>query len=100
MKLFKAPTTNLSSYQPKERCEVTYSVSYIYNGGIVINDEWYDGYEVPPPIISIGYGIVDIGVGLQLNAEPPYATGVLKPISLIPKGTSYMDYTGEWKRQK
>lgn len=100
MKLFKAPTTNLSSYQPKERCEVTYSVSYTYNGGIVINDEWYDGYEVPPPIISIDYGIIDIGVGLQLNAKPPYATGVLKPISLIPKGTSYMDYTGEWKRRK
>jgi len=58
--------------------EVTYPVSYRYNGGTIIDDEWYTGYEVPPPILPDGYELVNIGVGLQLNARPPYATMLMK----------------------
>lgn len=58
--------------------EVTYPVSYRYNGGTTIEDEWYTGYEVPPPILPDGYELVNLGVGLQLNARPPYATMLLK----------------------
>jgi hypothetical protein len=57
-----------------------YAVSYEYNGGIVIADKWYKGYEVPPPYLPVGYKLVGIGVGLQLNARPPLATARLKPI--------------------
>ena len=61
--------------------DVTYPVSYRYNGGIVIKDQWYAGYEVPPPEIPQGWQLADIGVGLQLNAKPPYATMRLEPIA-------------------
>jgi hypothetical protein len=87
-KLFKSPVTDLRGHAPTEREEVTYDVSYTYNGGIVIDGEWYDGVEVPPPLLLPGYGIVGIGVGLQLNACPPQATGVLKPLHLI-SGSNY-----------
>jgi hypothetical protein len=58
-----------------------YAVSYKYNGGTVIDGKWYEGYEVPPPILPTGYKLVGIGVGLQLNASPPLATARLKPIT-------------------
>jgi hypothetical protein len=73
-----------------------YAVSYIYNGGTSINDEWFNGYGVPPPYILPGYGIVSIGVGLQLNACPPLATGVLKPVDQIAPGTKYLNMDGVW----
>lgn len=60
--------------------EVTYPVSYRYNGGIIVEGEWYEGHEVPKPDVPEGWELVNIGVGLQLNARPPYATMVLKPI--------------------
>ena len=59
---------------------VEYPVSCTYNGGISIGDEWYEGYEVPSPVVPDGYELVDIAVGLQLNACPPMATMYLKPI--------------------
>lgn len=99
-KLFKSPPTDLRCYQPKERQEVTYAVSYTYNGGIVIDDKWYEGYEVPAPYILPGFGIVGIGVGLQLNARPPYATGVLKPVDKIAPGALYMNMDGVWTRKE
>ena len=61
-----------------EGFEGTYPVSYTYNGGIIINDELYKGFKVPPPIVPDGYELVSIGVGLQLNSHPPYATVYVK----------------------
>ena len=99
VKLFRCPPTDLRCYQPKERHEVTYAVSYTYNGGTVINDEWYAGYEVPAPLIAPGFVLIGIGVGLQLNATPPYATGVIIPESGVKEGL-YMDCDGVWKRKE
>lgn len=59
---------------------VTYPVSYQYNGGIIIDDKHYDGYEVPEPDVPEGYVLNDISVGLQLNSHPPIATKYLKPL--------------------
>ena len=70
MKLKKVPSPVLSA---GER-EVQFPTSYRYNGGIIIDGEWYDGYEVEDPIVPQGYKLVGIGVGLQLNARPPLAT--------------------------
>lgn len=58
---------------------VTYPVSYTYNGGIVINNKWYEGFRVPRPSIPDGFELVDISIGLQLNAKPPLCTQYLKP---------------------
>lgn len=60
--------------------EVNFAVGYRYNGGIVVKDEWYEGFEVPAPKVPKGYKLVGIGVGLQLNARPPYATQYLKKV--------------------
>lgn len=57
---------------------VQYPVSISYNGGIVIEDEWYSGYEVPPPIVPDGWELVSIHCGLQLNARPPLATQIIR----------------------
>ena len=59
---------------------VTFPVSETYNGGIVIDNEWYSGYDVPAPKIPKGYELIGIGIGNQLNARPPYATRLLKKI--------------------
>jgi len=83
-KMFKCkrPVITLNKSQQKrfnqgKSIEVTYPVSCQYNGGIHINDEFYKGFSVPPPVIPKGWKLVNIGVGLQLNARPPYATMVL-----------------------
>ena len=79
-KLYKCPRPTLT--MGEKWCDsrlVTYPVSYEYNGGIVLDDEWYDGFEVPSPIVPAGFELVGIGIGLQLNAQPPYATAYLKP---------------------
>lgn len=56
---------------------IQYLVSYDYNGGTVIKDQWYKGYVVPEPQLKEGYKLQGIGCGLQLNARPPYATAML-----------------------
>lgn len=61
----------------KEGKLVTYPVSYEYNGGIVINNEWYNGYEVEAPIVPDGLCLQSIGCGLQMNCQPPFATSRL-----------------------
>lgn len=61
----------------KEGDEVKYPVSYNYNGGIIINGKWYDGYIVGQPLVPKGLELQSIGVGLMLNAMPPLATAVL-----------------------
>jgi len=78
---YKHPATDLTKVRrpkPGKSVEVTFAVSYRYNGGIVIDDEWYAGYEVPPPIVPEGFMLVGIGVGLELNSHPPYATQLMK----------------------
>jgi len=62
---------------------VSFPVSYQYNGGIIIDGEHYDGIEVPSPIIPDGYTLKSIGVGLNLNYVPPYATRYLNPLPKV-----------------
>lgn len=88
MRMFKCkrPVIKLTKAQQKrfdqgKSVEVTFPVSYQYNGGTFIGDEFYKGYSVPPPIIPKGWKLVDIGVGLQMNARPPWCTKVLTKIS-------------------
>ena len=59
---------------------VTYSVSYRYNGGIIIGGKWYEGYKVPRPKVPKGFKLVGIACGLQLNAHPPYATSYIEAL--------------------
>lgn len=66
---------------------VTFPVSIRYNGGITIDGEWYDGYEVPEPKVPEGFELISIACGLQLNAHPPYATMYLKPKEADDAGT-------------
>jgi hypothetical protein len=79
------PVITLTKSQQKKfeqgkSVEVTFPVSYQYNGGIHIGDEFFKGYSVPPPVIPKGWKLVNIGVGLQMNARPPWATMVLSKI--------------------
>jgi hypothetical protein len=62
---------------------VSFPVSYRYNGGVIIEGEHYDGVDVPDPIIPHGYTLKGIGVGLNLNIVPPYATYYLKPLPKV-----------------
>lgn len=98
---FKCKPADFRGYnlQPGDRIEVTYPVSYTYNGGIGIDGTWYEGYEVPAPILNVDHAIVGIGVGYELNARPPLATGVLKLKSDV-KDQPYLDCDGIWKRDK
>lgn len=57
---------------------VHYPVSYSYNGGMVKDGKWYQGWIVNDPIVPAGYELVSIAVGLQLNADPPLATMYLR----------------------
>ena len=97
-KYFKYPRTGLSISKKEQKrlekfghCEVTFPVSIAYNGGIILTPDgkmdfncknpkskWYNGYKVPSPKVPKGYELVNIGVGCQLNAHPPYATMVLR----------------------
>jgi len=80
-KFFHFPAPDLTKKaRHDKRVEVTYPVSYTYNGGTVIDGKWYAGYEVPKPIVPKGYKLTGIGVGFQFNAHPPYATMILEPI--------------------
>lgn len=67
-------------YKARRFHEITYPVSYRYSGGIVVGNAWYRGYIVPKPVVPAGWEIVGLGVGLQLNCRPPYATAGLQPI--------------------
>ena len=58
--------------------EVTFPVSYNYNGGIVIKGKWYKGYKVPAPIVPKGMVLKGMGIGLNLNYSPPLTTMYLQ----------------------
>jgi hypothetical protein len=65
---------------------VTYPVSYSYNGGFIHYPKtygkdgvWKQGFKVDPPIIPEGFKTVGIACGLQLNAQPPFATVMIVP---------------------
>lgn len=72
----------------RDGMEVKYPVSYKYNGGIVIDGKWYDGFKVGKPIVPEGFKLMGIGCGLQFNSIPPEATARLvrecPKISLLP----------------
>ena len=57
---------------------VTFPRSITYNGGTIIDGEWYSGYEVPMPKVPAGFELVTLGIGSQLNARPPYSTMLLR----------------------
>jgi hypothetical protein len=83
-KMFKCkrPVITLNKSQQKrfnqgKSFEVEFPVSYQYNGGIHIGDEFYKGYSVPPPVVPEGWKLVNTCAGLDLNARPPYATMLL-----------------------
>tara|TARA_R110000824_G_scaffold391980_1_gene590113 strand:- start:399 stop:695 length:297 start_codon:yes stop_codon:yes gene_type:complete len=81
MKLKKMPKATLTLTE--KWCNsylVTYPVSYTYNGGIIVDGKLYAGFEVPNPKVPKGFELESIYCGLQLNAKPPYATSLLKPI--------------------
>ena len=61
--------------------EVTFSVGYRYNGGIIINGKHVQGILIASPKVPKGFELRSIGVGLQLNSRPPYATQFLKKTS-------------------
>ena len=62
----------------RKQGEVQYPVSYEYNGGIQLEDGWFNGFQVDAPIVPDGYELVGIGVGLEFNAHPPLATMVMR----------------------
>lgn len=89
MSFFKCPKPELTPVSKREAqkaidnpnskgYEVAFPVSYRYNGGIIVDDEWYEGFDVPKPDIPKGWHLCTLGVGLQLNARPPYATMYLE----------------------
>lgn len=79
MNLFMCKAPDLRGKEkPNQPVEVKVPKSYTYNGGTIINGEWYAGFSVPDPILPEGYELASIGVGLQLNAKPPYATLILR----------------------
>lgn len=56
-------------------------------------EKWYEGVEVPLPDVPKGYELKSIGIGLQLNAIPPYATYYLEKVDpAAPKP----NLTGGW----
>jgi hypothetical protein len=63
---------------PAKQGEVQYPVGYRYNGGIIVNDEWVQGFIVDSPKVPKGFKLRNIGVGLQLNCRPPIATSYLE----------------------
>jgi hypothetical protein len=74
----QCPKPVLPELGRRESMEVSYPVSYTYNGGIFLKGGHYKGYIVPEPDVPDGCEIVGIGVGLQLNAQPPHCTRVLR----------------------
>jgi len=70
--------------KPKDGLEVQVYVSNQYNGGIIVNDRWVAGIEVPAACAPTGFMLDgSIGCGLQLNSRPPLATRILRAIKEI-----------------
>lgn len=79
----KVPGKDLTRFaNPGKKVKVTYPTSQGYNGGIVVQGEWFEGYQVDEPIVPAGYELRGIGMGLQLNARPPLCTMLLVPIGM------------------
>jgi hypothetical protein len=76
---FQCPRPVIEPLKPgKNSREITFPVSYTYNGGMVKDDKWYKGYHVPAPVVPEDCEIVSLGVGLQMNAQPPFCTMLLR----------------------
>jgi len=59
---------------------VSYPVSYEYNGGTIYKGQYVKGFEIPEPVVPIGFKLVELYMGLQHNAHPPLKTSKLKRI--------------------
>jgi len=79
LRAFEIPAPDLSSKAKPFPVKVKYPVSYYYNGGTIIDHKWYSGYVVEAPFVPDTHELVSMGIGLQLNAHPPYATMLLRP---------------------
>lgn len=80
--------------------QAKFPVGYGYNGGTVIGGKWYKGYKIPYPKIPDGWELHDIRVGLQLYAEPPYATQLLVPNTVKPYSKEYYNIVETTKTRK
>jgi hypothetical protein len=65
-------------YYGENSRQISFPVSYTYNGGIVIGDKWYKGFHVPAPIIPSDCELNTLGIGLCLMSQPPMCTVLLK----------------------
>jgi len=61
--------------------EVQFPTGVRYNGGTIVNGKWVQGILIAEPILPKGFMLRNIGVGLQLNCCPPYATKYLEKMS-------------------
>jgi len=66
--------------KPDSDGRVTFPVSYTYNGGVIVGGEWYKGIKVPLPDVPVGYKLVELTIGYNLNSVPPLKTMLLKKI--------------------
>ena len=94
-KYFQCSAPVISAKRPKgaeKWCDgwlVKVPHSIRYNGGIILdkdgnpdpNGEWYDGYEVPSPVIPAGYELKSIHTLSELNARPPYHSMLLRKVA-------------------
>lgn len=76
--IFKASGGVLKT--PKDGLEVQVYATNQYNGGIIVNDKWVQGIEVPTAQVPAGFTLEGIGCGLQLNSRPPLATRIMRTI--------------------
>lgn len=76
---FKHPGVDLRGKEnPNKDVKVSIPCSISYNGGTVIDDKWYSGYDVAPPIVPDGYELVDLLCGYELNAHPPLQAMIMR----------------------
>lgn len=83
---FRMKRPNLKGHKEGE---VQFSTGYRYNGGIIVRGQWVQGILMDKPIVSKGYRLRSIGVGLQLNCCPPYATQYLEKVNPVKNSYQY-----------
>jgi len=65
---------------PAKEGNISYPVSYEYNGGTIYKGQYIKGFEIPEPIVPNGFKLVQLYMGLQLNSCPPMKTNRLRRI--------------------
>jgi hypothetical protein len=79
--IFQTPKVYPQPVLKAKEGPVRFPVSYRYNGGCIIDGDWYPGVEVPEPLIPKGYELVGLGCGLAFYCQPPESTQYLQKIS-------------------